>query len=75
MHCYTMCVAASSHFAVSHICYCPCPTCWLQQALNMLQGETKPIRRLIEGRFDDIKGITESQTPYLDPELSSWWVP
>lgn len=44
----------------------------LYQALNMLQGETKPIRRLIEGRFDDIKAITESHTPYLDPELSSW---
>jgi hypothetical protein len=38
----------------------------------MLQGDTKPIRRLIEGRFDHIKAITESHTPYLDPELSSW---
>ncbi|KAF6261974.1 hypothetical protein COO60DRAFT_1498629 [Scenedesmus sp. NREL 46B-D3] len=35
----------------------------LYQALNMLQGDTKPIRRLIEGRFDDIKAITESHTP------------
>lgn len=44
----------------------------LQQSLNMLQGETKPIRRLIEARFDDIKGITESQQPYLEIELSAW---
>ncbi|KAF8063707.1 DTX14 [Scenedesmus sp. PABB004] len=44
----------------------------LYQSLNMLQGETKPIRRLIEGRFDDIKAITEGPTPYLDPELGSW---
>lgn len=38
----------------------------------MLQGDTKPIRRLIEGRFDDIKAITESQQPYLEYELSAW---
>eukprot|EP00775_Hariotina_reticulata_P009065 gene9065-9235_t len=38
----------------------------------MLQGETKPIRRLIEARFDDIKAITECSTPFLDIELSSW---
>eukprot|EP00878_Enallax_costatus_P033231 GHUV01036633.1.p1 GENE.GHUV01036633.1~~GHUV01036633.1.p1 ORF type:complete len:177 (+),score=61.81 GHUV01036633.1:400-930(+) len=44
----------------------------LYQSLNMLQGETKPIRRLIEARFDDIKGITESQQPYLEFELSAW---
>jgi hypothetical protein len=25
----------------------------------MLQGDTKPIRRLIEARFDEIKAITE----------------
>jgi hypothetical protein len=46
----------------------------LQQSLNMLQGETKPIRRHIEARFDEIKSITESSHPYLDMELSSWWV-
>jgi hypothetical protein len=40
----------------------------------MLQGDTKPIRRHIEGRFDEIKGITESSHPYLDLELSSWCV-
>lgn len=27
----------------------------LQQCLNMLQGDTKPIRRLVEARFDEIK--------------------
>lgn len=47
---------------------------YAQQSLNMLQGETKPIRRLIEGRFDEIKAITESQHPWLDLELSSWCV-
>eukprot|EP00879_Flechtneria_rotunda_P011937 GHRR01012468.1.p1 GENE.GHRR01012468.1~~GHRR01012468.1.p1 ORF type:complete len:238 (+),score=52.79 GHRR01012468.1:262-975(+) len=44
----------------------------LYQSLNMLQGETKPIRRLIEAQFDDIKALTESPKPYLDPEISSW---
>mmetsp|Transcript_23684 Transcript_23684/g.51987 ORF Transcript_23684/g.51987 Transcript_23684/m.51987 type:complete len:244 (-) Transcript_23684:1039-1770(-) len=44
----------------------------LYQCLNMLQGETKPIRRLIEARFDEIKGITESKNPVLDMELSDW---
>jgi len=38
----------------------------------MLQGDTKPARRLIEARFDDIKAVTESGTPFLDIELSSW---
>jgi len=47
--------------------------CWLlQQSLNMLQGETKPIRRHIEARFDEIKAITESPQPFLDMEFSSW---
>lgn len=49
-----------------------CPCLLPQQSLNMLQGETKPIRRHIEARFDEIKGITESPHPYLDMELSSW---
>lgn len=49
----------------------PC-RCLLQQSLNMLQGETKPIRRHIEARFDEIKAITESPHPFLDMELSSW---
>jgi hypothetical protein len=44
----------------------------LQQALNMLQGDTKPIRRHIEARFDEIKAITEGPQPFLDLELSSW---
>lgn len=44
----------------------------LYQSLNMLQGETKPIRRHIEARFDEIKAITESPHPFLDMELSSW---
>lgn len=44
----------------------------LYQSLNMLQGETKPIRRLIEARFDEIKSITESKNPYLSLELSDW---
>lgn len=48
------------------------PLSVLQQSLNMLQGETKPIRRHIEARFDEIKGITESPHPFLDMELSSW---
>ena len=44
----------------------------LQQSLNMLQGETKPIRRTIEGRFDEIKVITESSRPMLPASLSHW---
>ena len=43
-----------------------------QQCLNMLQGETKPIRKLVEARFDEIKTITESKNPILDMELSDW---
>lgn len=46
----------------------------LQQCLNMLQGDTKPIRRVVEARFDEIKSITESRDPYLPVELSAWWV-
>jgi hypothetical protein len=38
----------------------------------MLQGETKPIRRVIEGRFDDIKAITESSRPMLPANLGHW---
>ena len=38
----------------------------------MLQGETKPIRRLIEARFDDIKLTTESNIPQLSPEMAAW---
>lgn len=44
----------------------------LYQSLNMLQGDTKPIRRLIEARFDEIKAITESARPFLDHEISAW---
>lgn len=43
-----------------------------QQSLNMLQGNTKPVRRLIEARFDEIKILTESRNPILDIELSGW---
>ena len=38
----------------------------------MLQGETKPIRRIIEGRFEEVKGITESKNPMFELELSDW---
>ena len=43
-----------------------------QQSLNMLQGETKPIRRLVEARFDEIKAITEGGRPTLPADTSSW---
>ena len=38
----------------------------------MLQGDTKPIRRLVEGRFDEIKVLTESRNPYMPIELADW---
>lgn len=44
----------------------------LYQCLNMLQGDTKPIRRIVEGRFDEIKVVTESKDPFLPVELSAW---
>uniref|UniRef100_A0A7S0UQN4 Uncharacterized protein n=1 Tax=Polytomella parva TaxID=51329 RepID=A0A7S0UQN4_9CHLO len=44
----------------------------LYQTLNMLQGETKPLRRLVETHFDEIKSITESKNPYLPLEISEW---
>jgi hypothetical protein len=50
----------------------PSPRLLLQQSLNMLQGETKPIRRVIEGRFDEIKAITESGRPNMTPEMCTW---
>ena len=50
----------------------PCLCSSFQQCLNMLQGETKPIRKLVEVRFDEIKTITESKNPILDMELSDW---
>lgn len=50
----------------------PAPLLHLQQSLNMLQGETKPIRRLVEARFDEIKAITEGGRPLLSAETSSW---
>lgn len=40
----------------------------------MLQGDTKPIRRIVEGRFDEIKVVTESKDPFLPMELSAWCV-
>eukprot|EP00877_Chromochloris_zofingiensis_P007832 jgi/Chrzof1/3301/Cz12g20050.t1 len=44
----------------------------LYQSLNMLQGDTKPIRRLVEARFDEIKTVTESVKPMLSVETSNW---
>lgn len=44
----------------------------VQQCLNQLQGETKPIRRIIESRFEEIKAITESSHPVFEAELSNW---
>lgn len=55
-----------------HHKYCAHQIALLYQCLNMLQGETKPIRRLIEARFDEIKQVTESKQPLLDMELSNW---
>lgn len=55
-----------------HHKYCAHQIALLYQCLNMLQGDTKPIRRLIEARFDEIKVITESKSPLLDMELSDW---
>lgn len=43
-----------------------------QQSLNMLQGETKPIRRLIEARFDEVKAITEGPRPTLPADVGAW---
>jgi hypothetical protein len=37
-----------------------------------LQGDTKPVRKLIEARFDDVKIKTESKSPMLDIDLSEW---
>lgn len=59
------CVPAHHKYAAHQIAL-------LYQSLNMLQGETKPIRRLIEARFDEIKVITESKNPFLSLELSDW---
>ena len=44
----------------------------LYQCLNALQGDTKPVRKLIEARFEDVKIKTESRSPVLDIELSEW---
>lgn len=41
----------------------------------MLQGDTKPIRRLVESRFDDIKAVTEGTSPVLPVETSTWCEP
>jgi hypothetical protein len=38
----------------------------------MLQGDTKPIRRCIESRFDDLKIITESAKPVLPVDVAAW---
>ncbi|GFH16933.1 uncharacterized protein HaLaN_13455, partial [Haematococcus lacustris] len=37
---------------------------------STLQGDTKPLRRAIESRFDDIKRVTESADPTFDLEQS-----
>jgi hypothetical protein len=39
----------------------------------MLQGETKPIRKLIEEKFEEIKAITESKRPILPLETCAWY--
>mmetsp|Transcript_27614 Transcript_27614/g.49243 ORF Transcript_27614/g.49243 Transcript_27614/m.49243 type:complete len:178 (-) Transcript_27614:104-637(-) len=45
----------------------------LYQSLNMLKGQTKPLRKRIEERFDEIKTITESVvSPYLGSDLQFW---
>jgi len=45
----------------------------LYQSLNMLKGQTKPLRKRIEERFDEIKTITENAaSPYLGAELQYW---
>lgn len=44
----------------------------LYQSLNMLQGDTKPVRRLIEGKFDDVKMATETGGGSLPIELADW---
>lgn len=36
-----------------------------------LQGDTKPVRRLIEGKFDDVKAATESGGQ-LPVDLAEW---
>ncbi|MEW5318410.1 MAG: hypothetical protein WDW38_009634 [Sanguina aurantia] len=44
----------------------------LYHTLNLLQSDTKVIRRLVEARFDEIKTITESKDPYMSIEMSDW---
>lgn len=55
-----------------HHKYCAHQIALLYQCLNLLQGDTKPVRRLVEARFDEIKQITESKSPILDVEISNW---
>mmetsp|Transcript_11680 Transcript_11680/g.33072 ORF Transcript_11680/g.33072 Transcript_11680/m.33072 type:complete len:297 (-) Transcript_11680:585-1475(-) len=45
----------------------------LYQTLNLLRSGTKPLRRRIEERFDEVKAITENTaSPYLGAELQHW---
>jgi len=60
---------SSQHWCIWTPGWLFCP----QNCLNQLQGDTKPIRRLVEARFDEIKSITESKNPILDIDLSDWW--
>lgn len=46
----------------------------LQQCLNLLQGDTKPIRRVLESRFEEIKQVAESKHPFFEISVSDWWV-
>jgi len=43
-----------------------------QQCLNLLQGDTKPIRRVVESRFEEIKGVSESKRPFFEIGVSDW---
>mmetsp|Transcript_18754 Transcript_18754/g.52639 ORF Transcript_18754/g.52639 Transcript_18754/m.52639 type:complete len:246 (-) Transcript_18754:614-1351(-) len=44
----------------------------LYQCLNLLQGDTKPIRRVIESHFEEIKSVSESKYPFFGIEISDW---
>mmetsp|Transcript_10358 Transcript_10358/g.17998 ORF Transcript_10358/g.17998 Transcript_10358/m.17998 type:complete len:248 (-) Transcript_10358:917-1660(-) len=45
----------------------------LYQCLNQLQGETKPVRRIIEAQFEIIKQVTESDHPVFTLDMSDWF--
>jgi len=43
-----------------------------QQCLNLLQGDTKPIRNIIETRFEEIKSVSDSKYPFFEIGVSDW---